>query len=95
MIICKRVHSILTKLVGYSKEEIIFDLNTSSRPEHVRNIKLISCLFPMLILYQLTYQVLKNCICIIIEHEKFAGLNMGIIKWCGARTRNPINYIKS
>ncbi len=31
----QRAHSILTKLVGYSKEEIIFDLNTSSRPEHV------------------------------------------------------------
>ncbi|MFP2998129.1 methionine synthase [Candidatus Hodgkinia cicadicola] len=57
LIIFKRAHSILTKLIGYSKEEIIFDLNTfaiaTGIPEHdknsidlIRSIKLLSCLFP-------------------------------------------------
>ncbi len=88
LIICKRAHSILTKLVGYSKEEIIFDLNTSSRPEHVRNIKLISCLFPNANFISTNLSSSKELYLYNIEHEKFAGLNMG----CGARTRNPINY---
>ncbi|MFP3037964.1 MAG: dihydropteroate synthase, partial [Candidatus Hodgkinia cicadicola] len=75
LIICKRAHSILTKLIGYSKEEIIFDLNTSSgKPEHARSIKLISCLFPNANFIS----GVSNLSSSKIEHEN-AGLNMGIL----------------
>ncbi|MGP1918159.1 MAG: homocysteine S-methyltransferase family protein [Candidatus Hodgkinia cicadicola] len=55
--ICKRAHNLLTKVVGFEREEIIFDLNTfaiaTGIPEHdenainlLKSIDIIKCIFP-------------------------------------------------
>ncbi|MGP1925755.1 MAG: homocysteine S-methyltransferase family protein [Candidatus Hodgkinia cicadicola] len=55
--ICKRAHKLLTKVVGFPKEEIIFDLNTfavaTGIPDHdgnaiclLKSINIIKCIFP-------------------------------------------------
>ncbi|MGP1917399.1 MAG: homocysteine S-methyltransferase family protein [Candidatus Hodgkinia cicadicola] len=55
--ICKRAHNLLTKHVGFGREEVIFDLNTfavaTGIPEHdenairlLRSIAITKCIFP-------------------------------------------------
>ncbi|MGP1925683.1 MAG: homocysteine S-methyltransferase family protein, partial [Candidatus Hodgkinia cicadicola] len=55
--ICKRAHKLLTKVVGFAKEEVIFDLNTfaiaTGIPSHdenaiclLKSIGIVKCIFP-------------------------------------------------
>ncbi len=78
LIICKRAHSILTKLVGFQRRNNIW-FNSSSRPEHVRSIKLISCLFPNANFISTNLSSSNSKELYLYNIEKFSDLNMGII----------------